>query len=285
MSNLMTPRFCSSSRIARRAVRAGLVGLAALVTCAAALEACSVGNGDPIPDPVYDAQALDVATGDPTPGTPADAASKPDAAKSDAAPPADAAADAPGPNTGPVLINELYIDTILDGDGAEFVELRAAPGTPVDDLKLRIVYANGLVKYEVSAGNAGDKVDANGLWVVGGANTFKLNVGGHVDHLVNLASWGLDATGAVQLVRGATLLDVVGYNADPDAGALPPLATPPTATAEGRLARVPDNSGASGSTKRKTLGRTMGAPDTNDNAFDFCTMEASPGLAQQKACQ
>jgi hypothetical protein len=284
----MNPRRRISSRHARHArhaALAGLAGLAALAAFATALEACSVGNGDPIADPVYDAQALDVASGDPMPGTPNDAAVKPDAAKPDAAPKADAAADAPGPNTAPVLINELYVDTILDGDGAEFVELRAAPGTPVDDLKLRIVYANGLVKYEIAAGNAGDTVDANGLWVVGGGSTFKLNVGGHVDHIVGIASWGLDAKGAVQLVRGATLLDVVGYDANPDAGALPPLATPPTATAEGKLARVPDNSGASGSTKRKTLGRTMGAPDTNDNAFDFCTMEASPGLAQQKACQ
>jgi hypothetical protein len=244
--------------------------------------ACSVGNGDAIPDQAYDASALDVGAnpGDPEGGTLPDGAPRPDATT-------DAPVDAPretGPNTAPVQINELYIDTILDGDGAEFVELRAAPGTPVDDLKLRIVYADGLVKYEVAAGVAGDKTDANGLWVVGGGSTFKLNVGGHVDRIVSLTTWGLDSPGAVQVVRGTTLLDVVGYNEDPDAGAFPPLSSPPTATVEGKLARVPDNSGAGSSTKRKTLGRKTGAADTNDNATDFCTMEASPGLVQ-KTCQ
>lgn len=241
--------------------------------------ACS-GNGDVVPNPIYDASALDVGVNPNEPGNGPDGAPRPDAAI-DA--PVDAPKDAPAPR-GPVQINELYIDTLVDGDGTEFVELRGAPGTPVDDLKLRLVHADGKVKYEVPVGVVGDKLDVNGLWVVGGATTFKLNVGGRVDRIVSLSGWGLDSPGAVQVVRGTTLLDVVGYDEDPDAGALPPLTLPPTATFEGAIALVPDNRGAGPGTKRKTLGRKTGAADTNNNRADFCTMEGSPGLAQ-KACQ
>jgi len=249
--------------------------------------ACASSNGEPIPNEVYDASPLD------TGGNPLD----PDGGSVDGAR-ADGATDggvtdapADGPVSTAILINEIYVDTIGDGDGSEFVELRAAPGTTVDDLKLRLIGPNGKVRYEVAAGLAGDKVGASGRWVVGGNQTFRLNVVDRVDRTVPLATWGLDYPGAVQLVRGTTLLDVVGWTDVPDGGAVAPDPTlsPPTATAEGKPAALPDNSGATNLTKRKSFGR-RGAPDggalppdTNDNKTDFCVMEASPGYAQ-KAC-
>ena len=247
--------------------------------------ACSVGNGDAIPGTVYDASTLDVGAnpddpeGGPKPGE--DATTPSHDAGSDA--PSDAPKDA-SPVNGPVQINELYVDQILDGDGSEFVELRAAPGTAADDLKLRLIGPTGAVRYEVSVGLPGDKFGADGLWVVGGGQTYRLNVQDRVDRVVGLSSWGLDYPGAVQLVRGTTLLDVVGYTDDPDGGAVPAVPQPPTATVEKKPAITPDNSSATSTTKRISFGRKTGAADTNDNSVDFCAMEASPGYAQ-KPCK
>jgi hypothetical protein len=249
----------------------------------AAHAACSATNGDPIPSQVFDASALDVSNpDDPEPGAEAgsDGSTKKDAS-TDA--PVDAKDAAPG--NAPVQINELFVDNDGLGDGAEFVELRAAPGTPADDLKLRLVHANGQVKYEVTVGPAGATFNGNGIWVVGGMQTFKLNAKpDHVDQVVALSKWGLDNDrGAIQVVRGTTLLDVVGYARDPDAGALPPLALPPTATVEGTVATVPDAPTTTPAVSRihRSFGRKNGAADTNQNATDFCAMEASPGFVQK----
>ena len=240
--------------------------------------ACSAGNGDAIGNPVFDASPLDLGT---NPGDP-DGGGLQDGAKKDA-PQADAPADAPV-NKAPVQINEIYVDNaFLRGDATEYIELRAAPGTPVDDLKLRIMYANGVVKYEVAAGDPGEKFNATGLWVVGGMQTFKLNVTDHVDHALSTAVFGLDNRGAVQVVRGSTLLDVVGYGDDPDAGAVPAPPAPPTATSEGRPALTADQP-ASSSAPAKSIGRKTGAVDTNNNNADFCKMVASPGFSQ-KPCE
>ena len=254
----------------------GLLALLPLVAHAA----CSAGNGDAIGNPVFDASPLDPGTNpdDPDGGSLRDGAAPKDAQPQDAQ--KDAAADAPL-NTAPVQINEIYVDNaFLRGDATEYVELRAAPGTRVDDLKLRIIYANGVVKYEVPVGNSGDVFSATGLWVVGGMQTFKLNVVDHVDQALSAAVFGLDDRGAVQLVRGSTLLDVVGYGDDPDAGAVPAPATPPTATSEGRLALAADQP-ASSSAPARSIGRKTGAADTNNNSADFCKMVASPGFSQK----
>jgi hypothetical protein len=251
--------------------------------------ACSATNGDAIPSQVYDASALDVGSSpdDPDAGTSSqDGGATKDGATTDA--PVDSAADSFVPNTAPVQINELFVDNDGLGDNAEFVELRAAPGTPVDDLKLRLIYADGQVKYEVSAGGPGAKFPASGLWVVGGSLTSLLNVQEHVDRTVALSAWGLENDhGAVQVVRGTTLLDVVGYTTNPDAGALPPPASAPKATVEGSPVLVPDppvHPPLPAKPKALSLGRKTAAADTNANSVDFCRMEASPGFAQ-KACQ
>jgi hypothetical protein len=241
--------------------------------------ACSATNGDAIPSQVFDASALDAASNpnDLDGSNAGDGATNKDAPSNDA--PSDAPPDAP--NAAPVQINEMFVDNAGLGDGAEFVELRAAVGTPVDDLKLRIVYSDGKVT-EITAGDPGAKFGASGLWVVGGPQTFKLNVQDHVDKTVSITTWGLDnARGAVQVVRGTTLLDVVGYGTDPDAGAPPAPTSPPLATFEGSIAKVPN--GPIPPNKGAAFGRKTGAADTNNNAADFCKMEASPGH-EQKPC-
>jgi hypothetical protein len=251
----------------------------------AAHAACSATNGDAIPSVVYDASALDVGTNPDeldAATTTKDGAAVKDGATRDA--PDDAPTDSPVVNTAPVQINEVFVDNNSFGDGAEYVELRAAPGTPADDLKLRLIYSDGQVKYEVSVGDPGAKFPASGLWTVGGGQTFKLNVLDHIDRTVGLNAWGLDNFhGAVQVVRGATLLDVVGYSTDPDAGALAMPASAPKATVEGSPAVVPAPANGMNA-KGLSFGRKTGVADTNDNAADFCKMEASPGYAQ-KACQ
>jgi hypothetical protein len=244
--------------------------------------ACASSNGAAVGSQTFDASPLD--PGDKNRGE--DAGAENDGAPKDAAPEVDAAEDAKpdAANTAPVEINEIYVDNaFLRGDATEYVELRGAAGVPVDDLKLRILYADGTVKYEVAVGNAGEKFGANGLWVVGGTQTFKLNVTDHVDHSLSTSVFGLDVRGAVQLLRGGVLLDVVGYGSDPDAGAVPPPLTQPTATSEGRVARTATQPTAS-SAPAKAIGRASGAADTNVNAVDFCTMVASPGFAQ-KPCE
>lgn len=245
--------------------------------------ACTATNGDPIPPEVYDAEALDAGGNPDDP----DGGGKNDGSSNDASKdsPTDTGKDSPV-TPAAVVINELYVDRIGDGDGSEFVELRADPGTPVDDLKLRIIYPDGKVKYEVNVGIAGDKVGMSGLWVVGGNQTFRLNVTDRVDRVVSIATWGLDYPGAVQLVRGSTLLDVVGFTDTPDGGPVTadPGLAPPKAVVETKPALAPDNAGATGGTQRRSFGRKTSAADTNNNANDFCKMIASPGFAQ-KACE
>lgn len=262
-------------RTARR-----LLALAAAVFPLAAHAACSASNGDPIPSQVFDASALDVGSNPGDPSGEPDGAAKPDANKDK-----DAGADAKDgalPNTAVVRIDEVFVDNDGLGDGSEFIELRAAPGTRADDLKLRILKADGTVKYDVTVGGPNTFFDANGTWVVGGSQVFKLNVQYRVDREIPISMWGVDnSRGAIQLLRGTTLLDVVGYNTQADAGALPPPPAPPLATVEGKLVVVPDASNAD--TKARSFGRKVGVADTNDNAADFCTMIASPGTAN--ACE
>lgn len=243
-----------------------------------ALVACSATNGETPPEPLYtppDASAEEETTmPDATSPAPKDAGVD---AKAEAS--ADAKAEA-GPTSESVRIQELYVDHDGLGDGAEYVELRGAPGTPVGDLSLRLIDAAGKVAYEVPVTDTGtDVIGSSGTWVVAGPQTFQLGVVERIDHSVALAKWGIaNNRGAVQLVRGAnrTLLDVVGYASDPDAGAATSPSTDPKATSEGLPALVP-------TIAKRALGRKAAATDTDQNRADFCSMVPSPGMAQ-KAC-
>ena len=257
--------------------------LVLVVSPLAAHAACAASNGDALPAEVREAGSLEASNGRRGSDDDDDDSSTDGGDERDES--ADAGKDARVENEGGasslVEINEIYVDIDGLGDGAEFVELRGEPGTPVDDLKLRILDATGAVKYLVNVGDSGAKVGGTGFWVVGGNQTFKLGVLDRVDQTVSLSGWGLaTAHGAVQLVRGTQLLDVVGWTNDADAGAVPSPGLPPKATVEGSPAMVPTIRKTSGKPAH-SFGRRSGAPDTNDNRADFCSMAASPGYDQQ----
>lgn len=240
--------------------------------------ACSATNGETPPEPLYtppDGSDEEQLVPDATTGTSKDAGVD---AKAEAS--ADAKADAAAPTSESVRIQELYVDHDGLGDGAEYVELRGAPGTPVGDLSLRLIDAAGKVAYDVPVTDtADDVIGSSGTWVVAGTQTFQLGVVERIDHTVPLVKWGIaNNRGAVQLVRGANrdLLDVVGYVTDPDAGAATQPSTTPKATSEGVPAVVP-------TIAKRALGRKAAATDTDQNRADFCSMVPSPGMAQ-KAC-
>ncbi|MBL8608704.1 MAG: hypothetical protein JNL38_15365 [Myxococcales bacterium] len=255
-----------------RLVFASLTAVASLATilvAACAETAAEIGESDASAPP------LDVGAPPPDP----DGGAGKDAGKDAAldAPvdaPRDAALDAPGDaaTSASVRIAELYFDPGASyGDGAEYVELRGAPGTPVGDLRLRLVHETGGVKYDVAVGSATDVIGPTGTWVVGGGSVFKVAAQNRVDTVVSLAQWGLSAgSGSVQLVRGPSrdLVDVVGYG-----GAVSPPATAPTQTVEGTVAAVP-------TLDKHGIGRKPAAADTNDNSKDFCSMLATPGFPQ-----
>jgi hypothetical protein len=244
-----------------------------------ALVACAASNGDALPPEVREAGTREA---DPLPRGKAE---EPDADDGDAPADAgkDARADADAATLAVVHINEIYVDIDGLGDGAEFVELRVATGSKVDDLKLRIIDANGEIDHVVSVGVAGDVVGGSGLWVVGGSQTFKLGAPDRIDRIVPLADWGLPtARGAVQLVRGTQLLDVVSWSQDADAGAIAAVVSAPTSTGEGSPASVPTITKTAGNPAH-SFGRRSAAPDTNDNRADFCSMAVSPGH-EQKVC-
>lgn len=241
--------------------------------------ACSAGNGESIPPEVREAGSLEANNGSRVPER--DSSDAEDAGTRDAS--RDAAKDArPDADAvdAEVVINEIYVDIDGLGDGAEFVELRAEPGTPVHDLKLRIIDGTGAVKLSVAVGDPGETVGGTGYWVVGGNQTFKLGVLDRVDQVIPLAVWGLPTSrGAVQIVRGTKIVDVVSWSDDADAAAIPPPPSAPSATGEGSPALIPTIKKTSGKPAH-SFGRPDDAPDTNDNRADFCSMAASPGFGQ-----
>jgi hypothetical protein len=247
-----------------------------------AVYGCATDNGDADPAPDFQGPTLDAGKNvipDRDAGTAADAGLD---APADA--PTDAPADAAGPSPSDVRIAEVYVDNNGGGDTTEFIELRGAPGTALGELKLRLLKDDGTVGGEIDVANTTtDKMPTSGLWVIGGGNVITVDPQYQVDHLMfgaDLNIWGLDSPrGAVQLVRGTarTLIDVVGYDADGDAGALPAPPSAPTATAETAPTKIPV-------TPKRSFGRKNNAADTNDNRADFCPMAPTAGRAQA-ACE
>jgi hypothetical protein len=213
--------------------------------------------------------------------TPKDAASidarSPTDASTDSAPPRDATSSDGSPQdsattdasdagktdsgTAALVISEVFAADILS---KRYVEIAGPPGTPLVDLKLRIVSSTGSVSKTVDvAKSAGDVMPARGTWVVGGLAELA------VDNGLLVSAWDLPSdNGSVQLVRqGATttLLDVVGYGT-----CAAQVATAPTPAFEGAAAVTPGT---------KALLRKPGRADTNVNADDFCKGVASPNAA------
>jgi hypothetical protein len=208
-----------------------------------------------------DASGGEAASADSTTADTSSADSAVDAATKDAGAPD--AASASG-----ARIHEVYVDRNLEGDKVEFVEIAAPPGTPLENLWLRVLDKTGAPVFNLRVADAGKAMTAKGYWVVG--TSFSAS-----DKPYALSEWGLpNDGGSIQLNRldGAvtTLVDVVGYGAVPTTTSV----SAPTRLVEGTGATLP----ASGSTG-KTIGRTSMPGDTDDNAKDFCVMTATPGAA------
>lgn len=160
--------------------------------------------------------------------------------------------------TSALVISEVFAADILS---KRYVEIAGPPGTPLADLKLRIVSATGTVLKTVDVPKgAGDVMPARGTWVVGGIAEAA------VDNGLLVSAWDLPSdNGSVQLVRqgaSTTLLDVVGYGT-----CAAQVATAPTTAFEGAAAVTPGT---------KALLRKPGRADTGVNADDFCKGSASP---------
>ena len=242
--------------------------------------ACSASNGDSIGGEVRDAEPLDAVSGgggdrDSASGDGSNDSGSKDTGGSDAPKdsPSDAGPDAPSVND--VRINEVLFTM---GSNNEYVELRGAPGTPLDTLVLRFVQNTSTIG-PFTVGSPGAVMPADGLWVVGGALVSNVD---QIHLITGPNGWDVpNGKGAVQLyvVGATTTIDVLGYwdVADASTGNAPP-ATDPKTTWEGKPATSPATNGPS-------LGRKTGAPDTNANNVDFCVMTATPGTANGTTCQ
>lgn len=252
---------------ARNALVVGLVLAAALASCEdphAADDPGASGSSRATKDagsladsevPAADAGSSDAAV-DAVDAADAREASPVDAAEAGAA---DAGADARDAAVGKVVINELFVNDALS---KRYVEIAGPPGTPLSELRLRVVGAGGVVLKTVGVASVpSDVLPASGLWVVGGG------LEPAVDNPLIASEWDLPTQNAcvqlVHLVGGtAVLLDVVGYGLPPSAAQ-----TMPTACVEGSPAPNP-GAGA--------LVRKPGLTDTNMNSADFCQGPKSP---------
>jgi hypothetical protein len=234
-----------------------------------AVGACAAGNGDVIPPGVQEGPPVEAGIGPDPDGGAKDA-------PSDDATPGDGG-DAGDGGAPVVVINEVYVDVAAGGGSqSEYIELRALPGTPLGDLKIRLIAANGTVR-EFSVAGATDVMPSSGLWVVGGVSLPGAQIANQI--ITNPQGWGLDLRAAVQLVFGAqkNLVDVVGWSDAPDAATITPPATPPVATSEGTRVILPTGAG-------KSIGRRPTGADTNDNLADFCRMNTTARAANSATC-
>ncbi|MBI2390715.1 MAG: hypothetical protein HYV09_14090 [Deltaproteobacteria bacterium] len=228
------------------------------------------------PDDGVDTEAPDTGTaGDAPPDTTTGDTASLDTAAGDTASADTASGDAPVAETGTdggspsaARIHEAYVDRAIEGDGVEYVEIRAPAGTPIGGLWLRVLDKTGTPYFNLRVADAGTNMKSSGYWVVGWEFADKSDKG------YKLSEWGLPADGgSIQLVRydGATpvLIDVVGYGTAPSA-----TSTEPKKTLEGTAAALP-----SGGSTGKSIGRKSVPGDSDDNATDFCVMSSTPGAA------
>lgn len=154
-----------------------------------------------------------------------------------------------------LVISEVFAADILS---KRYVEIAGPPAGLIGDLRLRIVSNTGVVLKTVDVGKSPTELmPARGTWVVGGIAEFR------VDNGYLVSDWDLPSdNGTVQLVRGSTLLDVVGYGAPAAV-----VQSAPTEATEGAAAITPGT---------KSLLRRPPHLDTGSNAADFCRGAASP---------
>src|SRR5690242_10112936 len=121
-----------------------------LFLLASAGVACATTNGDSIPDRSYDAPGVDASNNTDPSGGGGGGGGHGDGSvdpKKDGGPDAkpETSADVEAGPPFDVIINELFVDNAIIGDGAEYVELRGTPGVSVADLKLRLIGNDGSV--------------------------------------------------------------------------------------------------------------------------------------------
>ena len=179
-----------------------------------------------------------------------------------------------------IQISEVYVDTAAVAAGSEYVELRGAAGTPLRDLRIRVLSANGSVRFEVDVtSNPLARIGATGFYVVGGTKVDALGVTYFVDRELGVGAFGLNNEGgSIQLIsmQGGerSLIDVVGYTAQPNgAPPLPPVNLPPSTTVLGQPAVLP-------SAPKRAIGRRASGARRGDNRSDFCSMSPTPGFPQ-----
>ena len=171
-----------------------------------------------------------------------------------------------------LVINELYYDSPGEDRGC-FVELKGAPGTKLEGLRLVTFNAKGNDAGTVLLAGT---VSQSGYFVIGQDGSAPNRDA--VNAFMNLPNSG----GAVQLKRGSSLLDAVAYGEAPSSGK--------AARGEGRavkdaksgesLARIPDGTDSNDNTKdfragkptsgqsnsgRSNSGKTQTAPETSSN--------------------
>lgn len=162
---------------------------------------------------------------------------------------------AAAPSTAQLVINELLPDPEGADSGREFVELLNDGQAPVDLDGVRLEFANGAdgpvwqLRWSGAAGQ--DLAPGARLLIVdrGWAGAVR------ADAEVALALQ--NGPDAIRLVRGGTVLDLVGYGALTD-----------TLLAEGRPAPVAPG---------RALARRPDGRDTGDNRADFVSAQPTPG--------
>lgn len=178
-------------------------------------------------------------------------------------------APTPAPAIAPreLMIHEVYYDAVgSDTNGLLFVELRATPGADVGGYRLHFINGDGGTVLESVTLPDGTTIPPDGLLVVADGMTGNLKVTqvAGADLIDNFDPQ--NGPESVQLVTpGGTLVDVVGYG-EP----LPPHGENGLALYEG--APAPDAPAG------KSIQRSPGSPDTDNNAADFSVGDPTPGV-------
>ena len=174
---------------------------------------------------------------------------------------------------GAVVINEVFYDALLDdvdsqGRASTFVELKGPAGFDISGFTLELVNGKNGMPYGSVVLPAGSVLDGKGLGLITSANAdnFLSRQPGSVFPLLMPYANGQDAlqNGSDNvLLKDATgtQVDAVGYG-----------------SFGGGDVFIGEGSPAQDVYKGRSLGRPVGAADTNDNSADFKSFFPTPGL-------
>lgn len=177
--------------------------------------------------------------------------------------------------TGQVVINEVFYDAAgqdvdANGESPTFIELAGPPGMDISNWEIKLINGSSGMEYNAVTLPQGATIDGYGFAVI--ATTTPDNfftalsfTGSNVYPLLAPYASGQDgmqnSDDNVELYDDSgTKIDAMGYGTFSSA----------TFTGEGNPA--PDVRAG------HSVGRPLGAPDTNDNAADFVSLFPTPGL-------